>query len=287
MNKLQQPNNKDFYLFRDPNQTKKEKIHKFYLEIINNKYRITLLEDNDTKELINFFILNNIKFDNKNTIGFYLFIDLDCNEKNKNLLLKIMNDIAIHDLNLIEKNRIIKKQNKQVYEDLKTHILSLGFSIWKNENQMYNFPEELKSQLNMIEIDSSDISTRKSELTTLIIKGYENSLTIKKEINITQKTQNKYDLLENKHIFRLIVALYEFQYEGGTIRAVKNALLSSDLDEDVLMEINNLIEKFDEGEIDSKIFRNSFHYTNIFSDENIEENKLISEYFKEKYGVEI
>lgn len=287
MNKLELFNNQDFLFFKNPAINKQEIRQRFYIELIDNCYRIKTLVNTENQILINFFKNYNLYFENGSHVGAYGQIKLECNEINKNLLLSIINDTKIHDLQIVELNDKIKKSNKQVYENLIKYILSLGFSKWKKVDKLYSFPEELKEQLNMLEISYGKIYNLHSDLIKIILNGFENNKKQEKskpENNL--KIYDEFKKLENDKYFRLCDALYKYQYENGSIGRVKDILMSQnyDLFEEELLD---LIEKVDDGMIDHKIFRSSFHYTEVIDNINKDLIDLLKQYFYKKYQIDI
>lgn len=284
--KLENHDLKSLYFFQDKN-TFKEKRNKFNINISKEQnniyYHIFFLESyyDFFKQLLIKYDINNFQVLN------YSETKLICNKENMDKLINVLNEMQKEDIKIYEKNLIIQENNKKIYNDLIKNIYSLGFSPWKNTNKQFLFPEELKQQaLNKFSYTLAEINNRRKEIYNVIIEGYNLSLnSLNDEINIENSTKDTplslesnyyyFKKLDEDKYFQLGLAYYLFQYEGESFKKVKNILNSYFFEN----KIEDNLEKIELGEIDPKLSRIVYHYTEILS--YSKNNELIKEYFKQ------
>lgn len=284
--KLENHDLKSLYFFQDKN-TFKEKRNKFNINISKEQnniyYHIFFLESyyDFFKQLLIKYDINNFQVLN------YSETKLICNKENMDKLINVLNEMQNEDIKIYEKNLIIQENNKKIYNDLIKNIYSLGFSPWKNTNKQFLFPEELKQQaLNKFSYTLAEINNRRKEIYNVIIEGYNLSLnSLNDEINIENSTKDTplslesnyyyFKKLDEDKYFQLGLAYYLFQYEGESFKKVKNILNSYFFEN----KIEDNLEKIELGEIDPKLSRIVYHYTEILS--YSKNNELIKEYFKQ------
>lgn len=284
--KLENHDLKSLYFFQDKN-TFKEKRNKFNINISKEQnniyYHIFFLESyyDFFKQLLIKYDINNFQVLN------YSETKLICNKENMDKLINVLNEMQNEDIKIYEKNLIIQENNKKIYNDLIKNIYSLGFSPWKNTNKQFLFPEELKQQaLNKFSYTLAEINNRRKEIYNVIIEGYNLFLnSLNDEINIENSIKDNplslesnyyyFKKLDEDKYFQLGLAYYLFQYEGESFKKVKNILNSYFFENKI--EYN--LEKIELGEIDPKLSRIVYHYTEILS--YSKNNELIKEYFKQ------
>lgn len=287
--KLKDYDLKNFVLFQDYGITK-ELRQRFWITIYKNEiewfYRITF-NAKDIKfyeNVLNKFSLSESDFIQK---GFNLTNDLICNENNKDKLLHLINEMANLDKIICSKNEELYKKNKNIAESLTKYIYSLGFNPWKSSNEQYSFPTELKEIVTKkFMIENKHIEALKIKLQNIVFEGYNNQLETFNELSpnkelsqndLSNKENNKYELLESDKYFKLGLALYEYQYgENGSFKRIINILNGNKYDED----IEKIFDDINEEEIDHKILRNLIHYTNVLSFSKNQD--LINQYFEEE-----